>query len=59
MPAVVTPYMHDFWAAAGMERMNQLINFTKNMALLGSTLMFAGVPRPWPYSVGARRRIVA
>ena len=56
--AVVSPYMHDFWAQSGMERMNQMINFTKNMALLGSTLIFAAVPKPWPYSVGAPRRVV-
>jgi len=55
--AVVTPYMHDFWTASGMERVNQMVNFTKNIALLGSTLMFAAVPRPWPYSVEAPRRV--
>jgi putative oxidoreductase len=48
----VTFTMHAFWAetAPQMKQM-QMINFTKNMALLGSALMFLGIPRPWPYSV--------
>jgi putative oxidoreductase len=48
----VTFAMHAFWAetAPQMKQM-QMINFTKNMALLGSALMFLGIPRPWPYSV--------
>ena len=31
--------------------MNDLINFTKNCALLASSLMFLAIPEPWPYSV--------
>jgi putative oxidoreductase len=53
----VTLIMHAFWndhsAAA---RMNDMINFTKNVALLGSSLMFLAIPEPWPYSVGRRAR---
>jgi hypothetical protein len=30
--------------------MAQQVNFLKNLALLGSTLMFLAIPRPWPYS---------
>ena len=37
-----------------MHRQNDLLNFTKNFALLGSSLMFLAVPRPWPYSVERR-----
>lgn len=33
-----------------MQKMNEQINFMKNMALLGSTLMFLAIPRPWPLS---------
>ena len=48
----VTLIMHPFWADADPQaRMNDMINFTKNFALVGSALMFLGVPEPWPYSV--------
>jgi putative oxidoreductase len=56
--------MHPFWSdtSPGL-RMMDTINFTKNMGLLGSALMFLGVPEPWPYSVnrrvGLRRRFRA
>jgi len=56
---VVSPFMHNFWASSGMERVNEMVNFTKNMALLGSTLMFAAVPKPWPYSVEAPHAVRA
>jgi uncharacterized membrane protein YphA (DoxX/SURF4 family) len=57
----VTLIMHAFWAettAAGQQM--QMIHFTKNIALLGSSLMFLAIPRPWPVSLDevlARRRI--
>ena len=48
----VTPTMHNFWVETDpKQRMGQQINFLKNLALLGSALMFLGIPRPWPYSV--------
>jgi hypothetical protein len=31
--------------------MNEMINFSKNMALLGSALALMGVDEPWPASV--------
>jgi putative oxidoreductase len=48
----VTVMMHPFWADRdpGM-RMMDMVNFTKNFALLGSALMFLAVPEPWPYRV--------
>lgn len=49
--------MHNFWAESGAERAADMINFTKNMALLGATLMFSAVPRPWMYSLGERRLV--
>jgi len=54
----VTLIMHAFWAdhSAAARSMN-LINFGKNLALLGSTLMFAAIPRPWPYSLERRLRL--
>jgi putative oxidoreductase len=47
----VTLIMHPFWNEQGMARLNDLVNFTKNLALLGSSLMFFAIPEPWPYSV--------
>ncbi len=50
--AGVSPLMHDFWRAEEPgQRMNDLINFSKNMALLGSAVALAGVEEPWPASV--------
>jgi putative oxidoreductase len=49
--AGVTPKMHDFWTVTdGQQRTNELINFTKNLALLGGAAFAASVPEPWPYS---------
>jgi uncharacterized membrane protein YphA (DoxX/SURF4 family) len=51
----VTLIMHAFWSDHDpARRQADLINFTKNVALLGSSLMFLAVPRPWPYSVERR-----
>jgi putative oxidoreductase len=54
----VTFTMHAFWAekTAQMKQM-QMINFMKNMGLLGSALMFLGIPRPWPYSLESREPV--
>ena len=48
----VSPMMHNFWAVNDpMQRMHEMINFTKNMALLGSALMFLAIPQPWAFSL--------
>src|ERR1044071_7722850 len=58
--AVVTTTMHNFWTETDpMQRMNEMGNFLKNVALLGGTLMLLAIPRPWPYSLESRRRIAA
>jgi uncharacterized membrane protein YphA (DoxX/SURF4 family) len=44
--------MHNFWAVGPEEKVIQMINFTKNMALLGSALMFLKIGKPWPFSLG-------
>jgi len=45
--------MHNFWAVQDpMQKMNEMINFTKNWALIGYTLMILAVPQPWMYSIG-------
>jgi putative oxidoreductase len=54
---IVTPVMHNFWAETGAAQTADMINFTKNVALLGGCLALCGVPRPWAYSVESRRRI--
>ena len=49
--------MHNFWAITNPnQRLMEMTNFMKNMALLGSALMLVAVPQPWPYSVETRRR---
>ena len=50
--AGVSPIMHDFWSVEDpQQRMNEMINFSKNVALLGSAIAFMGVEEPWPASV--------
>ena len=50
--AGVSPIMHDFWKQENPEqRMNDMINFTKNMALVGGAMALLGVEEPWPVSV--------
>lgn len=50
---VPTTFMlHRFWEISDpMARMNQRINFKKNLALIGALIMIAMLPRPWPASV--------
>ena len=44
--------MHNFWAVEDAQmKMNDMINFTKNMALVGAALMLLALPRPWPLSL--------
>lgn len=51
--ATATPTMHDFWSAEDPgQKQNDLIHFSKNMALLGAALALSGVEEPWPASVG-------
>ena len=49
----VSIQMHSFWKVddAQMKQID-MINFTKNMALIGALLMFLLLPRPWPMSLG-------
>ncbi|MCS7176396.1 MAG: DoxX family protein [Candidatus Kapabacteria bacterium] len=53
----VTFWMHDFWAIEDPgQRMMQMVQFLKNLALMGSALMFLAIPEPWPYSVAPRKQ---
>ncbi len=50
--ASVSPTMHDFWRAEDPnQRMNDMINFSKNLAMLGAALALMAVEEPWPASV--------
>jgi putative oxidoreductase len=50
--AGVSPVMHNFWAAEdGERRQNDMINFMKNIAMLGAALTLMGMEEPWPVSV--------
>jgi putative oxidoreductase len=54
----VTVVMHAFWMDRDPAmRQIDLVNFGKNVALLGSSLMFAVVPRPWAYSLERRAHL--
>jgi putative oxidoreductase len=45
--------MHKFWVVSDpMAKTSEMVNFTKNMALLGSALMFLAIPTPWHWSIG-------
>jgi len=45
--------IHNFWTIQDpMAKMGDMINFQKNMAMLGFLLMTLMIPRPWPMSLG-------
>jgi uncharacterized membrane protein YphA (DoxX/SURF4 family) len=48
----VSPIMHDFWKQEDeQQRMNDMINFMKNLALAGGAMALMAVEEPWPASV--------
>ena len=49
----VTFMMHNFWAVEDQAmKMNDMVMFTKNIAMLGYTLILLAIPQPWPFSLG-------
>ena len=53
----VTLQMHRFWEESDPERrMNETINFGKNVALIGAALTMLQIAEPWPISVDEARR---
>ena len=47
--AGVTPQMHDYWNASDQtQRMNEMVNFTKNLALIGGAAFAAATHEEWP-----------
>lgn len=51
----VTIMMHNFWAFPQEQQLAEMVNFSKNMALMGSALMFLGIKKPWPFSLGGSK----
>lgn len=48
----VTFLMHNFWADKDVNmKLNNMVNFQKNLVILGAAWMFLSVPTPWPYSL--------
>lgn len=48
----VTPVMHDFWAAPEEQRQAEMINFIKNVELLGAALVVLALSGTgWAYAV--------
>jgi uncharacterized membrane protein YphA (DoxX/SURF4 family) len=48
----VTPIMHAFWQQEDpQQKMNEMIHFSKNMAMLGGAMLAAAIPEPWPAAV--------
>jgi uncharacterized membrane protein YphA (DoxX/SURF4 family) len=52
----VTLKMHRFWEVDDQrEQMGEMVNFAKNVALIGAVLMMMGIEEPWPISVDQLR----
>ena len=48
----VTFMMHAFWNVQDAQlKMGEMVNFTKNLALLGASLMLLSIPQPWSTSL--------
>lgn len=45
--------IHNFWTVQDQQaKLGEMVNFLKNMAILGLLLMTLAIPRPWPMSLG-------
>ena len=54
--AAISPIMHNFWKLEQPEqRMNESINFLKNVALAGGALALMGGEEPWPASLPVKK----
>jgi len=50
---VVTPAMHDFWAVPEDQQQDEMVQFIKNVELLGASLLFLALStETWAYAVG-------
>lgn len=53
----VSPQMHAFWSESDPQKqMNEMVNFTKNIALAGGAMLAAAIPEPWPWAMAAARQ---
>lgn len=49
---LVSFMMHNFWTITDPQmKMGEMINFMKNMALLGALFMFLSIPTPWTFGL--------
>ena len=49
---LVTPVMHDFWAAPEAEQQDEMVDFIKNVELLGASLVFLVLGgETWAYAL--------
>jgi putative oxidoreductase len=56
--ATVSPTIHSFWADEDPgARQADMINFGKNLALLGAALALVGVEEPWPASLSRKKTV--
>ena len=54
----VTLQMHRFWEESDPQQRNiQSVNFAKNVALLGASMMLMQIEDPWPVSVESARAV--
>jgi hypothetical protein len=45
--------MHQYWKHTDpMMKINDQVNFMKNIAILGAAWMLLMIPQPWPMSLG-------
>ncbi len=55
--AGVSPLIHDFWKQENpQQRMNDMVNFSKNAALMGGAIALASVEEPWPVSLSNKKK---
>ena len=56
----VTPQMHAFWTIDDeAQRTQELVNFTKNLALIGGAARAGAKPQPGPANRGGHQALVA
>lgn len=53
----VTLVFHNFWALAGAEQQTQLVNFLKNLSIMGGLLLVAAYDREALVAVRATERV--
>jgi uncharacterized membrane protein YphA (DoxX/SURF4 family) len=53
----ITMQMHRFWDVDDQQqRMHEMVNFTKNLALIGAALTMMEIREPWQASIDSARR---